>query len=140
MKDLSSTLLRSNELLNLDLTQENAIRNSIEISLLSDLQSEEPDRLSIRGYWADALPPEAPKLGSHIWMLERSRLNDDTLEDAIHFAYESLAWMKSLSGILDVQVNGALEKEGIVLQIRVECENQSYKWNISVQGGIHAVF
>lgn len=73
-------------------------------------------------------------------MLERAGLNDDTLEEAIHFAYDALAWMKSLDGILDILVNGTLEKEGIVLQIRVECENQSYEWNISAQGGVHAVF
>ncbi len=66
------------------------------LSLFSDRQASDDDTLpdgstDRRGWWGD-LDQEVP-LGSKLWLLSRSRLNDDVEKMAVIYAKEALQWL-----------------------------------------------
>lgn len=72
------------------------LSSAVFISLFSDRQAEASDDLpdtsgDRRGWWGDL--DESAKVGSRLWLLSRSRLDDAVAKDAVTYAKEALKWL-----------------------------------------------
>lgn len=101
-----------------DIVSDYSLYTSIIISLFTDARAAEDDILpderdtDRRGWWGDATNPdkEDDSLGSKLWLLERSKVTQQTLLNADQYIKDALQWM------LD---------EGIAKEIKVLVENQT---------------
>jgi phage gp46-like protein len=76
------------------------------------------------GYWADAL--DSNIFGSHLWRLQRSILNQETLTLAEYYVQESLTWLLD-KGLADrIDVKGQVVRDRLILQIQVGREEIRY--------------
>lgn len=74
-----------------DLSRDAGLETSILISLFSDrLVTSEENTKETRGWWADS---ETNKIGSKLWLLERSKITDEVILRANSYAKEALSWM-----------------------------------------------
>jgi phage gp46-like protein len=72
------------------------LETSVYISLFSDRQADADDETpdgstDRRGWWGDEDQPV--KLGSRLWLLSRSRLDDDAAKMAVIYGKEALQWL-----------------------------------------------
>ncbi|HYW57670.1 MAG TPA: phage GP46 family protein [Polaromonas sp.] len=78
-----------------DLMMGNDLSTAIMISLFTDRRADEddviPDGTDPRGWWADALDGE--RIGSRLWLLERSRSLPEVFARAKEYAEEALQWL-----------------------------------------------
>jgi len=79
-----------------DLANDTTLRTSILISLLTDRRADPDDAVpnvteTHRGWWADALT-DIP-IGSKLWLLGRSTINNETLTKSELYISECLGWM-----------------------------------------------
>ncbi len=79
-----------------DLDRDPGLETAILISLFSDRRADLEDALpdsskDLRGWWGDAT--EEDKIGSRLWLLSRSKIEDATSTDAAIYAKEALQWM-----------------------------------------------
>jgi phage gp46-like protein len=144
MKDLSSTLFNLSQWSEKEEPcDENYLRNAIAISLFSDARIEElpPHEISHRGYWADALNPKDGNLGSKLWTLSNQPLTEETLNQAIQSAEDSLAWLLKDQTVMDLFVEGTREgkkqKGTLLLIISVETPFKIYNYELDFMRGIH---
>lgn len=94
-----------------DLAQDDTLANSVFVSLFTDarasLEDELPDPNSTdrRGWWGDKILGFSP--GSKLWLLDRSKVLDETLNQAIEYSEESLQWMvdDGIAEEVDVDAN-----------------------------------
>ncbi len=72
-----------------------------------------------RGWLGDLTSPvEGREQGSWLWLLNQRRLNQDTLNDAVSFARDALAWFVEDDIAKDVTVTGIIvPQQGIRLTI-----------------------
>lgn len=83
---------------NWDLENDDGLETAILVSLFSDARCEldelpegESDR---KGFWADAIvPSEEKNTGSKLWLLDRGKLTDETLEQALDYCNQALRWL-----------------------------------------------
>lgn len=86
-------------ILDYDLESDEGLRTSCLLSLFTDRRAEEGDDLpgaddDLRGWWADEfLEHSRDKMGSKLWLLDRSKLTPDIVARAQRYASESLDWM-----------------------------------------------
>lgn len=82
-----------------DLATEGGLETAIRVSLFSDRGAEDGDVLPAgatdrRGWWGDALAEQpGDKIGSRLWLLDRSKKTPDVLDDAEQYAREALQWL-----------------------------------------------
>lgn len=84
-----------------DLVREAGLRTAVMMSLFTNRRAEVddvlPDSLSNdrRGWWGDQinLDYQDDKIGSRLWLLERSKTTEQTLADAKFYMEEALQWM-----------------------------------------------
>lgn len=82
-----------------DLAPDSGLQTAILLSLYLHRRAEPGDVLpegatDRRGWWADAFPLESgDKIGSRLWLLERSKRTPETLERAREYTAEALAWL-----------------------------------------------
>lgn len=79
-----------------DLVNEPGLETAVLISILSERRAEPDDILpnptdTRSGWWADAIS-DIP-IGSKLWLLSRSKINNTTLRNAEQYLEESLEWM-----------------------------------------------
>ncbi len=146
MQDLSASIFHNEdwpkEIGDGELSEQNGLKNSIAMSLFSDqrvedIPSYEPSR---RGYWGDSLDPKAKPLGSRLWCLAKSALNEESLEDAIQYSYEALSWLLDDNLITDLNIDGKLSKGKILLSIEVTTQKKAYRFAIDPSGGLNGIF
>ena len=86
------------DILNDDIRPDDGLETSIIISLFTDKRVDD-DSLPIgesskRGWWGDALAlNDLDQIGSRLWTLDRSKINNETLRRSEELAKESLEWM-----------------------------------------------
>jgi len=89
---------------NEDLIREGGLDSAVYLSLFLDRHAEDDDVLDDpndkRGWWADQINTDGDKIGSRLWLLERSKTTQDTLNKAKEYAEESLEWMTD-SGVAE---------------------------------------
>lgn len=83
-----------------DLTSDRGLVTAALLSLFLDRRAERDDvppsgdPQDRRGWWADEfLPVEGDRIGSRMWMLDRSVLTGETVRRAEEYIREALAWM-----------------------------------------------
>lgn len=84
---------------NNDLKSDEGLRTAIYLSLFLDARALPGDVLpegveDRRGWWADAVPVvDGDKIGSRLWLLDRSKKTADVLDRAVTYAREALQWL-----------------------------------------------
>lgn len=81
-----------------DLLADDGLETAVLLSLFLDRRAEPGDQLldgtDRRGWWGDSVPVvEGDKIGSKLWLLDRSKALARTLTQAEGFARESLQWL-----------------------------------------------
>jgi len=102
-----------------DLALEQGLYSAVLISLFTDARAADDDILpnilddNRRGWWGDLVNPlvKNDKIGSRLWLLERSKTLPEVLVQAKEYIKESLQW---------------LVEDGLASKIEVETERQPY--------------
>jgi len=83
-----------------DLTRESGLETSILMSLFANRRADlddtlpDPDNDDRQGWWGDQVSEyEDDQIGSKLWLLSRSKTDQDTLIKAESYAKESLQWL-----------------------------------------------
>lgn len=105
-----------------DLTGDSGLETAIIISIFSDRRAEigdelpDPQNPDRRGWWGDltldSTDVAADKIGSRLWLLERSKTTPETLARAKQYIEESLQWLIDDGVAAKVEVN--VERQGLV--------------------------
>lgn len=77
------------------------------------------------GYWVEALTNES--FGSYLWLLNRSRLNDETRRLSAEYAHEALGWMLSAGLITDLKIDAEIRDSRIIIHVRLDTEDGEKK-------------
>ena len=96
-----------------DLASERGLRSAVIISLYTDRRAEAGDTIpdgsdNRRGWWAD------PKMGSRLWLLERSKETDDVLARAREYAIEALTWLLEDGVARSLDVTASWVRRGVL--------------------------
>ncbi len=98
---------------NPDDNRDTALRDSVIIALFTDKRAPDGDPLPVengdrRGWWADALSALNDALGSLLWTLERSLVNNETATLARGFAEDALEYLTRDRIATEVLVEGSV--------------------------------
>lgn len=104
-----------------DIASDAGLETAVLLSLFTDRRADDDDvppggdPTDRRGWWADQfLPVEGDRIGSRLWLLDRSTLTGETARLAEEYVREALAWMLEdlvVSGIdvtIDTSTRGAM--------------------------------
>ncbi len=103
-----------------DLLTDDGIETAVIMSLFSDqriLEEEVEDGINDRrGWWGDEFSgDETDQIGSKLWLLDRSKTEQETLNRAKQYAEDALQWMKT-DGIADrVEANAVYDANKIMV-------------------------
>lgn len=126
----------------------NSIETVIYISLFTDKRASETDELpdlsdDPRGFWADA------ELGSHLWLLDRSKVINDVINDIKTYCYAALDWMVTdgIASKLDIRVyEYGVRPDIVVIEIDIYMPDMSkithryyYNWKLCVPEAFNGV-
>ncbi len=79
-----------------DLERDGGLETAVMLSLYSDrraLDSDDYDNDNKRGWWGDELNIDNDQTGSRLWLLERSKTTQQSLNLAKGYVREALQWM-----------------------------------------------
>lgn len=82
-----------------DLVREDGLETAVLMSIYTDRQANVDDEIpdgtdNRRGWWADIVNnTNDDKIGSRLWLLDRSKTDDQTIADAQFYIEECLQWM-----------------------------------------------
>lgn len=103
-----------------DLVPDAWLRTAVYVSLLTDAEYPDAEDGDRRGWWGDALNEDpADRWGSHLWLLERSKLTADAPAKAAGYAKAALQWLISRGIAGAVDVTAELVAGGIDLHIAI---------------------
>jgi phage gp46-like protein len=108
-----------------DLASDDGLRTAVLLSLFTDRRAEEDDPLPSedgdrRGWWADELAAvEGDRFGSRLWLLERSKRQEDVAPRAEEYAREALAWMLEDSVASKIDVVATVAGEALELSVTI---------------------
>lgn len=104
-----------------DFTLVDNFDTSMKVALFSDKRADESEVLKAnkrRGWWGNPFNDiEDFELGSKLWLLQQSRLTNDTINRAISYAKDALQWLVTDNFADEIKVSA--EKVGGVLQLKV---------------------
>lgn len=98
-----------------DLASDEGLRTSVLLSLFTDRRAEDDDALPTddgdrRGWWGDQFAEIADdRVGSRLWLLDRSKRLADVAPLAEAYAQEALAWMLEDGVAEKVEVSASIE-------------------------------
>lgn len=113
--------------LDFDLASDRGLATAVLLSLFTDRRAQDDDKppsgdaTDRRGWWADQFATvEGDRIGSRLWLLDRSTLTNETVLRAKQYTAEALAWMledRAVSAVdVDVQIVGRqVELIGVTL-------------------------
>jgi len=125
-----------------DLVRENGLESAVIMSLFTDRRAKEDDTLDdkndLRGWWGDRLDVDAndDKIGSRIWLLERSKTTNQTIVKLKEYILEALDWMVE-DGVA-MKVDAEVERQGdpgndrlafSVTIYKIDGNNETYKFD-----------
>jgi len=125
-----------------DLLREGGLESAVIMSLFTDRRAKEDDTLDdkndLRGWWADRLDVDAndDKIGSRIWLLERSKTTNQTIVKLKEYILEALDWMVE-DGVA-MKVDAEVERQGdpgndrlafSVTIYKIDGNNETYKFD-----------
>lgn len=107
-----------------DLKTDAGIRTAVLLSVFLDRRAEEGDVLpegqtDRRGWWADEFNPD--RIGSRLWLLERSKETPDVLARAVQYTREALQWLVDdlVAERVDVVAEYLRPQRGVALAISI---------------------
>ncbi len=139
MIDFDRSAFTTFSLDSLDLHEIEALENAILISLFTDKRVE--SEIEKRGYWADVVNENSEKTGSELWLLARSKLDEETKELASQYVRDSLSWLipAGIAKSVDVDVEALRGSLILNLSIYIGCDQvKQYRINAS-SGGAHGI-
>lgn len=103
------------------------LRAAVIASLFSDRLAEADDSLpgapdDRRGWWADAWAEAAgDRMGSRLWLLARAKRTQGTLDAAVAYAQEALAWLVAdgVAARVEVAAEWLAEPVGLALAVTI---------------------
>ncbi|QQQ19664.1 phage GP46 family protein [Brevundimonas vitis] len=107
------------------LVTDEGLRTAVMVSLFTDRRARADDVLpdqdgDRRGWWGDVAAPVAnDRIGSRLWLLERSKRLDSVLSQARDYCDEALAWMIEDGVARTVTVTVEVDAQGQTLAIGV---------------------
>lgn len=112
---------------NEDLTREEGLETAVIISLFLDRRADEDDELDNpedkRGWWGDNLEDNGDQIGSKLWLLDRAKTDQETINKAKDYIYEALEWMLDDEVIADMDViverNKNINGDRLYFQVKV---------------------
>lgn len=111
---------------NNDLATDDGLRTAVILSLFLDREADSVSQVTDgsgwkRGWWGDAYAPEpGDKIGSLLWLLDRSTNNPKVLPAAESYASNSLQWLLDDKVALSVDVGAEFLSGGAGLALNVE--------------------
>lgn len=102
---------------------DNGLLTPVLVSLFTDARARSGDEIpdgtsDPRGWWGDAYLPPGDRMGSRLWLLDRSLRTPFTLKRIEDYAREALAWMVEDGLATKVQSSAAFEgAEGYRLNV-----------------------
>lgn len=92
-----------------DLKRDDGLRTAVLLSLFTDRRASDDQggAADRRGWWAD---DSDDRFGSHLWLLGRAKITDETLNQAREYVFGALEWLLA-DGIAET-VNVEAERNG----------------------------
>lgn len=110
-----------------DLASDRGLETAVLISLFTDRRAETDDKppsgdeRDRRGWWADQFAAfQGDRIGSRLWLLDRSKRTNETALRAKEYALEALAWM--LEDRVVASINVTVETTARALLFAVELQ------------------
>jgi phage gp46-like protein len=111
-----------------DLATDRGLQTAVLLSLFTDRRAETDDKppsgdaTDRRGWWADQFAAdEGDRIGSRLWLLDRSKRSNEVVLRATEYAREALAWMledRVVSGV-DVAVDTSTTAPALFAELRL---------------------
>jgi len=104
-----------------DLATDNTLRTAVLISLFTDKRARVDDDIpdgsrNRRGYWGDSFADvEGDEIGSHLWLLLRSKQTSETLNRAQEYAVKALQWLIDDGVAVSVSADTSWLRPGVLL-------------------------
>lgn len=92
---------------------QDSLSRAVIISLFSWRRADESDsidpQVSKQGWWGDSYSED--KIGSKLWQLLRSELNNETLAKAEEYSYSALQWMIEDELVSDIEITASRNQD-----------------------------
>lgn len=92
---------------------QDSLSRAVIISLFSWKRADESDsidpQVSKQGWWGDSYSED--KIGSKLWQLLRSELNNETLAKAEEYSYSALQWMIEDELVSDIEITASRNQD-----------------------------
>ena len=113
-------------LIDSDLASDTGLETAVLLSLFTDRRCFDDDippsgdPSDRRGWWADQfLEVEADKYGSRLWLLARSKRNNETVRRAEEYVREALAWMVEDRVVSSIDVAVETADRDLLIEVRM---------------------
>ena len=113
-------------LIDSDLASDHGMETAVILSLFTDRRCFDDDippsgdPTDRRGWWADQfLEAEADKYGSRLWLLARSKRNNETVRRAEEYVREALAWMIEDRVVSSIDVTVETPDRDLLIEVRM---------------------
>lgn len=124
-----------------DFVREDSLATAMVLSLMCDRTAQpgevEPgaDR---RGWWPDAFAEDGDRFGSRLWLLEREKQTEQTLQRARAYVREALAWVVEDGFATGIELTVFAPQRGwLVAQVVLTLDGGSrryrFEWNDATQ-------
>ena len=107
-----------------DLASDAGMRTAVLLSLFTDRRAEPDDKPPSgdpndrRGWWADEFAPvEGDRIGSRLWLLDRSKRTDETGRLAEEYSREALAWMLEDRVVASIDVEIEMTEKALLIGV-----------------------
>lgn len=131
-----------------DLEADETLETAVIISLFTDRRADVTDTLPLnetfrRGWWGDSYAEiKGDQIGSHLWLLQREKTTQETLNWAREYSLEALAWLIEDGVAENVQVNtswidkiqGVMAIEVFIQRLNGTRERYNLLWNRLLYG------
>ena len=106
------------------LGDDDGLETAVLVSLFTDARAEAADRASgdteRRGWWGEQLDDDEDRYGSLLWLLERSKLTNETLSLAERYATDACQWLIADGEAAEIGVVTAREGlDRMTMRVRV---------------------
>lgn len=106
-----------------DVATDAGLVSAMYLSLATDRRAADDDALPAndgdrRGWWGDEFAlVEQDRIGSRLWLLDRTTRRADLARDAAIYTDEALAWLKSDGVLADLDIEVELNQTGLFIEI-----------------------
>jgi len=128
------------------LLRDPGFETAVLISIFSDRRADVDDPLPTedgerRGWWGDALA--TARIGSRLWLLDRSNINPTTIAQGEQYVEESLGWMLADGSAKTIKCTGSrgARADEIIFEVTITGPAGSvffkffYNWKYQLYGG-----